>query len=117
MGTYSFVSGVSWSYTASCPLSSVMRSFPQALFLGFGGIFALQALAIKPADPSFVPPTLSHQPFGYGGRSTGGSLNTSSSSIFVVSNASELKDALALPFTKTIYVNGTIDGNELPDGE
>ncbi|THV07139.1 polysaccharide lyase family 1 protein [Dendrothele bispora CBS 962.96] len=85
------------------------------LTLGIG-IPVFKALAIKPADPSFTPPTLSHQPFGYGGLSTGGSLNTSSESIFIVSNATELKDALALPFAKTIYVNGTINGNELPDG-
>ncbi|KAK7439779.1 hypothetical protein VKT23_017353 [Stygiomarasmius scandens] len=73
-------------------------------------------LAISPADPNFTPPELSHQPFGYGGGSTGGSLNTSSESVFVVSNATELRDTLALPFAKTIYVNGTINGNELPDG-
>ncbi|KAK0442157.1 polysaccharide lyase family 1 protein [Armillaria borealis] len=59
-------------------------------------------------------PQLHHTPFGYGGASTGGSTNKSS--IYVVSNHTELREALALPFTKTIYVNGTIEGNQLDNG-
>ncbi|KAJ3784451.1 pectin lyase fold/virulence factor [Lentinula aff. detonsa] len=45
------------------------------------------------------------------GSATGGSHN--SSSICVVSNITELREALALPFSKTAYViiNGTIHGN------
>ncbi|KIK58349.1 polysaccharide lyase family 1 protein [Collybiopsis luxurians FD-317 M1] len=70
--------------------------------------------ALRLADESFVPPVLPHSPFGYGGSATGGSLNTSS--VYIVSNTTELREALALPFSKTIYVNGTINGNELSNG-
>ncbi|KAK0496538.1 polysaccharide lyase family 1 protein [Armillaria luteobubalina] len=64
-------------------------------------------------DPDTLP-QLHHTPFGYGGASTGGSTNKSS--IYIVSNHTELREALALPFTKTIYVNGTIEGNQLDNG-
>lgn len=60
-------------------------------------------------------PRLRHAPFGFGGSATGGSTNTSA--IYMVSNRTELWEAMSLPFTKTIYVNGTIHGNQLDNGE
>ncbi|KAL0957995.1 hypothetical protein HGRIS_000170 [Hohenbuehelia grisea] len=59
-------------------------------------------------------PNLQHSPFGWGGQSTGGSLNKSAT--YIVSNSTELREALALPFTKTIYVDGVIHGNQLDNG-
>ncbi|KAJ1303870.1 hypothetical protein OPQ81_008288 [Rhizoctonia solani] len=62
-----------------------------------------------------TPPNLpSRKPFGFASKSTGGSLNTSAT--YLVTNAAELREALALPYTKTIYVKGVINGNELSDG-
>ncbi|KAJ3714457.1 polysaccharide lyase family 1 protein [Lentinula raphanica] len=78
-----------------------------ALFVPF--ICALQL-----AGENFSPPVLPHTPFGFGGSAIGGSDN--SSSVYIVSNTTELREALALPFSKTIYVNGTINGNQLPNG-
>lgn len=37
--------------------------------------------------------------------------------MYVVSNAVELQEVVTLPYTKTIYVNGTIQGNQFPNGE
>ncbi|KAJ7601088.1 polysaccharide lyase family 1 protein [Mycena floridula] len=59
-------------------------------------------------------PQLPHAPFGYGAASTGGSLNASAT--YIVTNASELREAIAVPWSKTIYVKGIINGNELADG-
>ncbi|TRM55445.1 polysaccharide lyase family 1 protein [Schizophyllum amplum] len=59
-------------------------------------------------------PDLSDTPFGYAATSTGGSTNKSA--VYIVSTLADLKEAAALPYTKTIYVNGTIHGNELADG-
>jgi hypothetical protein len=60
------------------------------------------------------PPTLEHSPFGYAVTSTGGSMNASAT--YVVKTVSELKEALALPWTKTIYVQGVINGARLANG-
>ncbi|CAE6447644.1 unnamed protein product [Rhizoctonia solani] len=61
------------------------------------------------------PPNLpSRKPFGFASKSTGGSLNASAT--YLATNAAELREALALPYTKTIYVKGVINGNELSDG-
>lgn len=35
--------------------------------------------------------------------------------MYVVSNAVELQEVVTLPYTKTIYVNGTIQGNQFPN--
>ena len=59
-------------------------------------------------------PDLSSTPFGYAEASTGGSTNESA--VYVASTLAELKEAVELPYTKTVYVNGTIHGNELADG-
>ncbi|EIN09878.1 polysaccharide lyase family 1 protein [Punctularia strigosozonata HHB-11173 SS5] len=59
-------------------------------------------------------PNLTHIPFGYGGLANGGSLNASA--VYVATNASELREALALPYAKTVYVQGVINGNEQHDG-
>ncbi|KAF9491683.1 polysaccharide lyase family 1 protein [Pleurotus eryngii] len=47
-------------------------------------------------------------------HATGGSTN--SSAVYVVSDAGEPREAVALPYTKTIHVNETIQGNQLPNG-
>ncbi len=70
-------------------------------------------LNVMAGDPGMLP-QLHHTPFGYGGASREGSTNKSS--IYVVSNHTELREALALPFTKTIYVNGTIERSQLDNG-
>ncbi|KAL1741713.1 polysaccharide lyase family 1 protein [Schizophyllum fasciatum] len=70
------------------------------------------ALALRVYDGPV--PELSSTSFGYARGSTGGSTNASA--IYVVSSLAELKEAAALPYAKTIYVKGTIHGNELPDG-
>ncbi|KAJ3986989.1 polysaccharide lyase family 1 protein [Lentinula detonsa] len=78
-------------------------------------IHALQLVSASNTDPLFLSELLSplvpHSPFGFSGSATGGSHN--SSPICVVSNITELREALALPFSKTAYViiNGTIHGN------
>ncbi|TRM55446.1 polysaccharide lyase family 1 protein [Schizophyllum amplum] len=59
-------------------------------------------------------PDLSDTPFGYAAASTGGTTNESA--VYVVSTLADLKEAAELPYTKTIYVNGTIHGNALDDG-
>ncbi|KAG8725346.1 hypothetical protein FRC09_001696 [Ceratobasidium sp. 395] len=51
--------------------------------------------------------------FGFASKSTGGSTNASAT--YIVKNAAELREAIALPYAKTIYVSGTINGNDLPD--
>lgn len=72
-------------------------------------------LLIAHRSPLGAAPSLpSRKPFGFASKSTGGSLN--SSATYIVTNAAELKEALALPYTKTIYVKGVIHGNELADG-
>lgn len=58
-----------------------------------------------------IPPSLRHAPFGFGSRATGGSTNTSAA--YLVTNMKELREAAALPWTKTIYVKGAINGAEL----
>ncbi|KAF9487369.1 polysaccharide lyase family 1 protein [Pleurotus eryngii] len=78
------------------------------LFLAAAG----NALALT--EYSEPVPKLRHKPFGFSGQATGGSTNTSA--VYVVSDAAELREAVALPYAKTIYVNGTIQGNQLPDG-
>lgn len=60
------------------------------------------------------PPALKHTPFGFGGKSTGGSLNASAA--YLVTNAKELREAIALPWIKTVYVKGVINGAELDNG-
>jgi hypothetical protein len=61
------------------------------------------------------PPVLKHAPFGFGSKSTGGSTNASAA--YLVTNAKELREAIALPWTKTIYVKGIINGAELDNGQ
>ncbi|ELU41326.1 polysaccharide lyase family 1 protein [Rhizoctonia solani AG-1 IA] len=60
----------------------------------------------------FTRPSL--RPFGFASKSTGGSLNASA--VYLATNAAELREALALPYTKTVYVKGVINGNEFDDG-
>ncbi|KAG8934286.1 hypothetical protein FRC02_010240 [Tulasnella sp. 418] len=75
-------------------------------------VFSGCASALTPYTGT--PPKLpSRQPFGFGSAATGGSTNTSA--VYLVKNANELREAIALPYTKTIYVDGTIHGNQLSD--
>ncbi|QRV95616.1 pectate lyase [Ceratobasidium sp. AG-Ba] len=53
-------------------------------------------------------------PLGFASKSTGGSTN--SSATYIVKTAADLREALALPYAKTIYVSSVINGNELADG-
>lgn len=57
---------------------------------------------------------LKHAPFGYGAKSTGGSTNASAA--YLATNAQELREAIAVPWTKTVYVQGVINGAELDNG-
>ncbi|KAG8961052.1 hypothetical protein FRC03_005831 [Tulasnella sp. 419] len=76
-------------------------------------VFSGCASALTPYTGT--PPKLpSRQPFGFGSAATGGSTNTSA--VYLVKNANELREAIALPYTKTIYVDGTMHGNQLSDG-
>ncbi|KAF8752762.1 Pectate lyase [Rhizoctonia solani] len=72
-----------------------------------------QVYGLKPYTGA--PPNLpSRKPFGFASKSTGGSLNASA--VYLATNAAELREALALPYTKTVYVKGVINGNEFDDG-
>ncbi|KAL4266766.1 polysaccharide lyase 1 family protein [Pleurotus pulmonarius] len=77
-------------------------------------LLAVAGTALALTEYTGPVPQLSHKPFGFGGQATGGSTNTSA--VYVVSSAAELREAVALPYAKTIYVNGTIQGNQRPDG-
>ncbi|KAJ8703541.1 hypothetical protein PTI98_002157 [Pleurotus ostreatus] len=77
-------------------------------------LLAAAGNALALTEYSGPVPKLSHMPFGFAGQATGGSTNVSA--VYVVSNAAELREAVALPYAKTIYVNGTIQGNQLPNG-
>lgn len=62
-----------------------------------------------------VPPIVSlRKPFGFASGSTGGS--GVNSTTYLVTNATDLRTALKLPIPKTIYVKGTIYGNQLDNG-
>ncbi|KAI4526734.1 polysaccharide lyase family 1 protein [Schizophyllum commune Loenen D] len=80
--------------------------------LGFLASLCRLALALQVYDGP--TPDLSSTSFGYAEASTGGSTNESA--VYVASTLAELKEAVELPYTKTVYVNGTIHGNELSDG-
>ncbi|KAL1687568.1 polysaccharide lyase family 1 protein [Schizophyllum commune] len=80
--------------------------------LGFLASLCRLALALQVYDGP--TPDLSSTSFGYAEASTGGSTNESA--VYVASTLAELKEAVELPYTKTVYVNGTIHGNELADG-
>lgn len=61
------------------------------------------------------PQTLpSRRPFGFANSSTGGA--GFNSSTYLVTNATDLRIALRLPYPKVVYVKGTIFGNELDNG-
>ncbi|KAF9491695.1 pectin lyase-like protein [Pleurotus eryngii] len=77
-------------------------------------LLAAAGNALALTEYSGPVPKLRHKPFGFAGQTTGGSTN--SSALYVVSDAGELREAVALPYAKTIYVNGTIQGNQLPNG-
>ncbi|EUC64468.1 polysaccharide lyase family 1 protein [Rhizoctonia solani AG-3 Rhs1AP] len=77
----------------------------------FGLIGQAYGLTVYTGSPPNLP---SRKPFGFASKSTGGSLNASAT--YLATNAAELREALALPYTKTVYVKGVINGNELSDG-
>ncbi|KAI5888645.1 polysaccharide lyase family 1 protein [Schizophyllum commune H4-8] len=85
-----------------------------ALFTFLGLLASLCTYVIGLQVYDGPTPDLSSTPFGYAQASTGGSTNESA--VYVASTLAELKEAVELPYTKTVYVNGTIHGNELADG-
>ncbi|KAJ8514226.1 hypothetical protein ONZ45_g8224 [Pleurotus djamor] len=101
--------GLEW-FLRNSKVRSVERVTMKTLALILSLPFVASALTVFQG----TPPNLTRQPFGYAALSTGGSTNTTAT--YVVSNASELREALALPFAKTIYVNGTIQGNQMANG-
>lgn len=75
-------------------------------------IIPVTALLPYPGRP---PQTLpSRRPFGFANNSTGGA--DFNSSTYFVTNATDLRVALTLPYPKVVYVKGTIYGNELDNG-
>ncbi|KAF9466782.1 polysaccharide lyase family 1 protein [Collybia nuda] len=88
--------------------------FPLALITGIlfrAAVPASALLLYLGRPPSNLP---LRTPFGFASTSTGGvGFN---SSTYVVTNATDLRVALKLPFPKVVYVNGTIYGNQLDDG-
>ncbi|KAL1718220.1 polysaccharide lyase family 1 protein [Schizophyllum commune] len=85
-----------------------------ALLTSIGFLASLCRLAAALQVYDGPTPDLSSTPFGYAEASMGGSTNESA--VYVASTLAELKEAVEFPYTKTVYVNGTIHGNELADG-
>ena len=59
------------------------------------------------------PDLPSRKPFGFGIATTGGAANKSA--VYVVDNMVDLREALQLNYTRTVYVKGLIDGSVVKD--
>jgi hypothetical protein len=60
-----------------------------------------------------APDLPKRKPFGFGIAATGGAANKSA--VYIAENMVDLRDALQLNYTRTVYVKGLIDGSVVKD--